>query len=141
MYSLLLVDDEKLELETLRDYIDWKDMGISTVYTASSAKEAYKKVWRLQPDIMITDIHMPIMSGIELVQQLHEEQSNIQVIFLTGYDDVENIKGAFRLQAVDYILKPFSFSAIQSSVEKAIHQLKKRQMLEHSTENSILKLY
>ena len=63
MYSLLLVDDEKLELETLRDYIDWESMGITTVYTAGSGKEAYKKIWSLQPDIMITDIHMPVMSG------------------------------------------------------------------------------
>lgn len=134
MYTLLLVDDEKLELETLRDYIDWKSMGIGAVYTAGSGKEAYKKVWNLQPDIMITDIHMPVMSGIELVQQLHEEHSNVQVIFLTGYDDVENIKGAFRLEAVDYILKPFSFSAIRIAVEKAIQQLKKKQLLDQSAD-------
>lgn len=134
MYTLLLVDDEKLELETLRDYIDWKSMGITAVYTAGSGKEAYKKVWNLQPDIMITDIHMPVISGIELVQQLHEEHSNVQVIFLTGYDDVENIKGAFRLEAVDYILKPFSFSAIRIAVEKAIQQLKKKQLLDQSAD-------
>lgn len=135
MYSLLLVDDEKLELETLRDYIDWESMGITTVYTAGSGKEAYKKIWSLQPDIMITDIHMPVMSGIELVQQLHEEQCSVQVIFLTGYDDVENIKGAFRLQAVDYILKPFSFSAIRIAIEKAIQQLKKKQLLDQSADS------
>lgn len=135
MYSLLLVDDEKLELETLRDYIDWESMGITAVYTASSGKEAYKKIWSLQPDIMLTDIHMPVMSGIELVQQLHEEKCTVQVIFLTGYDDVDNIKGAFRLQAVDYILKPFSFSAIRIAIEKAIQQLKKKQLLDQSADS------
>ena len=70
MYSLLLVDDERLELETLRDYIAWEKLGFDRVYTARSGRDAYDKVLRLKPDVMITDIHMPVMNGIELARQM-----------------------------------------------------------------------
>ena len=61
MYSLLLVDDERLELETLRDYIAWEKLGFDRVYTARSGRDAYDKVLRLKPDVMITDIHLSLI--------------------------------------------------------------------------------
>lgn len=132
MYSLLLVDDEKLELETLRDYVEWNELGIETVYTALNGKEAYGKVMELKPDIMITDIHMPVMNGVELVKKLYEEQVTTKIIFLTGYDDFEYIKVAFSVEAIDYILKPFTIEVIYNAIEKVIQVLDKEQVLKQS---------
>ncbi|QHQ60335.1 response regulator [Anaerocolumna sedimenticola] len=132
MYSLLLVDDEKLELETLRDYVDWNELGIGTIYTALNGKEAYSKVMEYQPDIMITDIHMPVMNGVELVKKLYEEQVTTKIIFLTGYDDFEFIKVAFSVEAIDYILKPFTIEVINSAIGKVIQVLDKEQVLNQS---------
>lgn len=61
MYRILLVDDEKMELEALKNYIDWKTLGIDHVDTAKNGKAAYELVLDRQPDIVITDIQMPVM--------------------------------------------------------------------------------
>ncbi|MGB8451135.1 MAG: response regulator [Anaerocolumna sp.] len=132
MYSLLLVDDEKLELETLRDYVDWNELEIGAVYTALNGKEAYSKVMEFKPDIMITDIHMPVMNGVELVKKLYEEQVTTKIIFLTGYDDFEFIKVAFSVEAIDYILKPFTIEVINNAIGKVIQVLDKEQELKQS---------
>ena len=102
MYSLLLVDDERLELETLRDYIAWDELGFDRVYTARGGRDGYDKALRLKPDVMITDIHMPVMNGIELAKQLYADGCTTKVIFLTGYDEFEYAKAALQVEAVDY---------------------------------------
>jgi len=134
------VDDEKLELETLRDYMDWKSMGISPVYIARNGKDAYDKVMDLRPDIMITDIHMPAMNGVELSQKLYEERSKTKIIFLTGYDDFEYVKAAFQVDAIDYILKPFSIEAIQNAMKRVCQVLDREQLLQQSVKDLERKL-
>ncbi|MEZ3506631.1 MAG: response regulator, partial [Lachnospiraceae bacterium] len=107
MFSILLVEDEKLELETLRDYVDWKKLGASRVYTARNGRTALECLEEHDPDIMITDIQLPVMNGIELSKRAREEGFGCKIVFLTGYDNFEYMKSAFQVQAVDYILKPF----------------------------------
>ena len=68
MYRVLLVEDEEIELETLRDYIDWKKNGISRVFTARNGRRALECLEENMADIVITDIQMPGMSGIELAE-------------------------------------------------------------------------
>ena len=117
MYSILLVEDEKLELETLRDYVDWKKLGIGPVYTARNGKRAMECMEKYAPDIVITDVQMPVMNGIQFSRQLIEEGYTSKIIFLTGYDDFEYIKAAFEVHAVDYLLKPFMVEDVEVCIE------------------------
>ena len=117
MYRILLVDDEKMELEALKNYIDWKTLGIDHVDTAKNGKAAYELVLDRQPDIVITDIQMPVMDGIDLAKKIYEWNRDIKIIFLTGYDDFAYIKEAFQVNAVNYILKPFSEESIAEVIK------------------------
>ena len=69
MLKLLLVDDEPLELKALRDHVDWEGMGISSVQTAGNGRIAYEIILEFAPDIVITDVHMPGVNGIELAKK------------------------------------------------------------------------
>ena len=113
MYRILLVDDEKMELEALKNYIDWEALGIDHVDTAKNGKAAYELVLEKQPDIVITDIQMPVMDGITLAKKIYEWNRSIKLIFLTGYDDFAYVKEAFQVNAVNYLLKPFQRRVLQ----------------------------
>lgn len=133
--SLLLVDDERLELETLRDYINWYDLGFDRVYTAGGGREGYDKVQRLQPDVVITDIEMPGINGIEMAKMLYEDRCPAKVIFLTGYDEFEYARTALWLHAEDYILKPFTEKKIRSATERVKASIEKDHMVKSSIES------
>lgn len=118
MYSIFLVDDEALELETLRDYIRWEEMGIYVVGTAGNGREALEKIEATRPDIVLTDVQMPIMNGIDLAHTLNERYDWIQVMFLTGHDEFHYVKSALHAGAVGYLLKPLDLSEIESVITK-----------------------
>ncbi len=132
MYSVLLVEDEKLELETLRDYIDWKSLGISRVYTARNGKRALEYVEEYDPDIVITDIQMPVMGGIELANRIVEENYSCKIVFLTGYGDFEYVKAAFHVRAVDFILKPFTVEEVEQCMERVKQEIEKNRAEKNS---------
>lgn len=92
MYSIFLVDDEEMGLEMMRDYIRWEEMGIYVVGTASNGREALEKIEAFQPDIILTDVQMPIMNGIELAKKIHECYDHMQIMFLTGHDEFHYVK-------------------------------------------------
>lgn len=132
MFSILLVEDEKLELETLRDYVDWKKLGASKVYTARNGRTALECLEEHDPDIMITDIQLPVMDGIELTKRAREEGFQCKIVFLTGYDYFDYVKSAFQVQAVDYILKPFRVEEIEALTLRIRRQLENERMAESS---------
>lgn len=132
MFSILLVEDEKLELETLRDYVDWKRLGASKVYTARNGRTALECLEEHEPDIMITDIQLPVMDGIELTKRAREEGFRCKIVFLTGYDYFDYVKSAFQVQAVDYILKPFRVEEIEALILRIKGQLETEKMAESS---------
>ena len=123
MYKVCLVDDEKLELNLLKNYVNWKKLGVDGIFTASNGQQALEVVRVQNPDIVFTDIRMPVMDGIEFATRLRRREKEsgtapehgVKIIFLTGYDDMELIRKAFHLSASDYILKPF----LVEDIEKA----------------------
>lgn len=123
MYNVLLVDDELLSLKAVTDYVDWNSMGIKVIGTAKNGKDALKKSIELRPDLIITDVKMPIMDGIEFAVQLRNIDKKVKLIFLTGYDDFSYAKSAIQLQASNYILKPFSISELCDTVMKVKKEL------------------
>lgn len=134
MYRILLVDDEKMELEALKNYIDWEALGIDHVDTAKNGKAAYELVLEKQPDIVITDIQMPVMDGITLAKKIYEWNRSIKLIFLTGYDDFAYVKEAFQVNAVNYLLKPFSEESIAEVIHRAVRQIEKDNLFQSSVD-------
>ena len=134
MYRILLVDDEKMELEALKKYIDWEALDIDRVDTARNGKAAYELFLEKQPDIVITDIQMPVMDGITFAQKVHEWNQDTKIIFLTGYDDFEYIKEAFQVNAVNYLLKPFSEESIAEVVLRAVRQIERDNLFQSSVD-------
>ncbi|OPJ63991.1 response regulator transcription factor [Clostridium oryzae] len=123
MYSLLIIDDEILELDTLKDYVDWDSYDISVIGTAKNGKNALSIAIEHKPDIIITDIKMPIMDGVEFSRRLREANIYSKLIFLTGYDDFAYAKNAIDVQASGYILKPFSIAELDEVINQVREQL------------------
>lgn len=118
MYSIFLVDDEELELEMIRDYIRWEEMGIYVAGTALNGRDAAEKIEVIQPDIVLTDVQMPVMNGLDLAKQVNEQFDWIQFVFLTGHDEFNYVKSALNVGAVGYLLKPLDLSEIVSVIDK-----------------------
>lgn len=132
MYSILLVEDEELELETLRDYIDWESLECSPVYAVHSARRALEVILEQKPDIVITDIQMPGMTGLELAEKIREMGMQQKVVLLTGYDRYDYVKKAMEVEAADYILKPFTEESIGEVITRVKEKIKKEQWMQQS---------
>lgn len=136
--TLLIVDDEAEIRSGLRKIIKWEDYSISVIGTAASGVEALDKIRFYEPDIVITDIQMPGMSGLELVRRAREEQFDCSFVILSGYDDFQYAQTAIRYGIKDYLLKPISINELTTLV-LALKQeiLTKREF--HSDQLSTLK--
>ena len=120
MTSVLVVDDEKFVREGIVRGTDWKSVGCEVVGQAKNGEEALALARTLHPALIVTDIRMPKMDGIELVRTLREEKQAVKVIFLTAYSDFSYAQQAVRLQASDYLLKPFEDGQLEAVVKKIL---------------------
>lgn len=108
MYRVLLVDDEEDVREGLVLEIDWEALGLRIVGLAENGREALELAERVEPDIVITDISMPFMNGLELAHELRRHNPLIKLVILTGYDEFDYARQAVSLSVDEYLLKPFS---------------------------------
>ncbi len=106
MLRLLIVDDEKIILEALSEMIDYPDLGYELIATAQNGMEAYDIICDEYPDVVITDIRMPILNGLQLIERSIKSNSEITFILLSGYSEFEYAKQAMRYGVRHYILKP-----------------------------------
>ena len=120
MLSAILVDDEFSTCQGLYKYIEWEELGIGRVETADSAFSALQISEALNPDILITDIRMPLMNGIELAQTIRKNHPSCRIIFISGYSDKEYLKSAIRLGAVNYVEKPLCLDEIKEAIAQAV---------------------
>ncbi|MNB95587.1 putative response regulatory protein [compost metagenome] len=105
MHKVLIVDDEVLARVGIKSFVQWNEAGFEVVGEAENGKKALAMIIDLKPDIVITDIHMPVMNGIELIKAVKEKNIQVEFLILSAYDDFEYVKEAMRLGANDYILK------------------------------------
>ena len=117
--NVLIVDDETTILKTLSLSIQWEDLGFSSVHTAASGKEAIEIMGQVAIALMITDIIMPEMSGLDLISFLHLKQPNARCLLLSGHSDFSYAKEAIHLQADEYLLKPISTEDLEASIIRA----------------------
>lgn len=127
MYKVMIVDDEMYVRNGIVEEIDWKSLGCQVCATAENGLEALEAYEKTRADLIICDIRMPKCDGIDLLQRLRDQGENVQVIFLTAYDEFSYARDALRLLAADYILKPFEDGELENSVRRILPKLKKEQ--------------
>ena len=127
MIKLLIVDDERTIRNGLARHMDWEKLGIGMVESAESAQEAFALCERLRPDIVLSDIRMRGMGGVEMCTEIHARYPECQIIFVSGYADKAYLKAAISLGAVDYIEKPVRPELLAAAVRKAIAACEEQQ--------------
>ncbi|MBB6670569.1 response regulator transcription factor [Cohnella nanjingensis] len=118
MYSVLIVDDESTIREGLEVLIEWESLGFRVAGAAANAKEAIPMYRDCRPDLMIVDIRMPGMNGLELVQHLRRENERQHVLVLSGYADFSYAKRAIQLGIDGYLLKPVDEEELAACLAK-----------------------
>ncbi|MGM0524100.1 MAG: response regulator transcription factor [Bacillota bacterium] len=104
--KVLIVDDERLIRQGILHYINWQEEGFEVVGEASNGEEARVLIDELKPDIVITDIVMPVMNGTDLIKAIKASHPTIEVIVLSSYADFDYVRDTFKHGVIDYILKP-----------------------------------
>jgi two-component system, response regulator YesN len=116
MYSVLIVDDEPIITEGLSILLDWKEFGFSNLETASDGEEALKKLKSKKFHLIVTDIRMPGLSGLQLIQSIKANSLNTKIIIISGYSDFSYARESIQYGVKDYILKPISKDEIVKAV-------------------------
>lgn len=106
MIKVLIVDDEMIIRKGIRTSIDWERLGIVIVGEAKNGQEALDLSGRLEPDIVMTDIRMPVMDGLALAAALRERQPHVKIIIVSGYDDFDYARQALKIGVSEYLTKP-----------------------------------
>ncbi len=124
LHKVWIVDDETIIREGLKKHVDWIQLGLEVTRTADCAETALKYIAEEVPDILITDICMKSMDGLNLAQELLERGHSPQVILISSYNDFSYAQRAVRLSAVrDYILKPIDIRQLSSLLEQISKEL------------------
>lgn len=108
MYRVLLVDDEALIREAISENIPWEELGFELTASCENGREAMERMKQEAPDLLLTDICMPYVDGIELARYVHENHPDTKTVIISGYDEFEYAKQAVRYQVMEYILKPIT---------------------------------
>ncbi|HUH44391.1 MAG TPA: response regulator [Treponemataceae bacterium] len=123
MYKVFIVDDEIIVREGIRNKIQWEKTPFNFLGEASDGEIALSMIQELKPDILITDIKMPFMDGLELSMIVKNIQPWIRIIILSGHDEFNYAKEAIKIGVDDYILKPFSPEDLMKSMLKASRKI------------------
>ncbi len=120
MFKAILCDDDEVIAEGLGRFIPWKELGIELCGCCNNGVAAKELLDQENPDILISDVRMPFMDGLELTRYAMEVNPNIKVIIISGYDDFKYAQEAIRLGAMDYILKPVDEEDLTGRLKKAV---------------------
>jgi two-component system response regulator YesN len=117
MYRFLVIDDEPVVREGIRENIDWAAHGFELVGTCRDGREGLEAIERMRPDVVLTDICMPFVDGLELAGSISEQYPGTKTILLTGYDEFEYAQEAVRLKVSDFLLKPITASELRELLD------------------------
>lgn len=128
MFKILVVDDETIIRRGIMLGVDWASMDCIVVGEAANGAEGLEAVRQYNPNIIITDVRMPHMDGIQMLTELRRQNCPASFILLTAYSDFEYARSALKLGAVDYLLKPFQTQELTGAVTR-IRQKEKEQTI------------
>ena len=139
MKKVMIVEDEELILQGIRNILDWESLGLEVVHMAHDGVEALD-MWEQEPvHIVVTDISMPEMDGLTLLQEIRKREEQVRFIILTGYDEFNYAREAIRLGVDNYILKPINEEEMERQLRETVQKLeeidkKKIQYIDEKTQ-------
>lgn len=131
MYKVLLVDDEYMVIAGLKKLIPFHQYGMEVVYGANGATEALSYIEQHPVDVIITDVNMSGMNGLEMVRQMREQLPDAAYIILSGYKEFEYVKTALNLQVADYLVKPVDKVELGELLGKIAHTFASKERADH----------
>ena len=144
MYTLLLVDDEEEVTRIIAKKVKWNDLGFSVTGHANNGLKALEMLEEMQPDVVMTDIRMPYMDGLELCGQIREKYPATKLVLFTGFDDFEYAKEAVHLEIEEYVLKPLNaaeitkvFEDLKKKLDQEINEKKSAELLKKYYKDSL----
>lgn len=136
MYTVVVADDEEEIRRGIIKKVRWEELGFQVVGDAENGVEALELVEKLEPDLLLTDIRMPFMSGIELARQVREVRPTVQIAFLSGFDDFSYAQQAIQYNIISYMLKPISSQELEEEL-KNIKEIIDRKFEEFASKESV----
>ena len=130
MRKAIIVDDEKMIRIGIQKAIAWEKLGIDEVSLASGSGEALEIIRAIKPHIMICDINMPEMTGLELISKVREIVPEMKIIILTGYDKFEYVRDSLRLHVDDFFLKPVDEEELEMVIKKLVDKLDEEEKIQ-----------
>lgn len=124
--KLLIVEDEIQIRNGLSRDVDWASIGIHDVFSAANGLEGYKIFSREECEIIITDIRMPVMDGLELTRRIKAVAPETEVMIISGFSDFSYAKKAIQYGVLDYELKPLTVSKLLDTISKAVQKIKNK---------------
>jgi two-component system response regulator YesN len=133
VYNIMLVDDDPIALVKLKAMINWDELGCKLIAEAKSGKSAIELLKECKPDIVFTDISMPHVSGVELINHINETEGNMKVVALSAYDDFDYVRGSLKSGAKDYLLKHrITEDGINELIRSLIREIDAEQSRKHA---------
>lgn len=134
MYKLIFADDEALVRNNISKLVRWEESGFELVGCCSNGHELLEMVEKEPPDLVITDINMPFISGIDIARQLRSDFPTVKIVFLTGYDDFNYAQQAIELNVAKYILKPITAQGLLACLNEMKKALDKERIQSRNVE-------
>ncbi|GAB2697169.1 response regulator [Paenibacillus thermoaerophilus] len=143
MVKAVIIDDDPATLNGLKKSINWKRFNIEVAGVAENGQEGLRLIEACQPDLILTDIYMPVIDGIEMLKRVRQQNVAAEVIILSGYEDFKYAQTALKLRVWDYISKPATIEEIEAVVQAAADHIRAnaraareeqelRELLEHN---------
>ena len=130
MYRVIIVDDEPIIRKGLRETIEWDSLGLEVAGEAANGVEALRLVRSIRPEVLITDIRMPEMDGLELIREVRKLDFDVKITILSGYSDYDYLKAAIKLGVDNYLLKPIDNDELISNLKNAVSEIEKEAIVD-----------
>ena len=137
MFKLMVVDDNRLVIESIIEFINWKEMDIELAGTCYNGQEGVELAAQLKPDFIITDVDMPILNGIDMAKHIKSVYPETKFVFISCFEEFDYIKGAMDVEAYQYILKPLNFKELRDVLKKLSNE--KKELVEKYAEITKIK--
>ncbi|KIL40444.1 hypothetical protein SD70_13620 [Gordoniibacillus kamchatkensis] len=123
MYKVIIIDDEPWSREVVKSLVAWDTMQLTVAAEVESGTEGLQRMEEIQPHIVITDMRMPGLDGVELLQQMQARFPSMKLIVMSGYNDFVYLRQAIRSRAVEYLLKPINPDDLNAALARSIQEL------------------
>ena len=128
MATMIIVEDESFERNALKNYIDWQLIGVQVIGEAANGVQGLNLAMELKPDIILTDVNMPVMNAIEMTERLRQFLPETKILFISSYDDFEYARQGIDLNIFAYLTKPVNEMQLLRSVKKAVDQITEKEL-------------